>query len=71
MILYLSLLLDNLDADTFATIYLDCEKAFDKVSHWKLTEKLHDYGVMGGALELIESYPQGRKQSTNRKRSVI
>ena len=55
MILCLSALLNNLDTDTLATIYLDFEEAFDRVCRGKLTEKLHDYGVMGGALELIES----------------
>ena len=60
MIPYLSALFDNLDADTLATIYLDFQKAFDKVCHGKLTEKLHVYGEMGGALELIKSYLQGR-----------
>ena len=62
MILYLSTLFDNLDADTHATIYFDFEKAFDKVCLGNLTEKLPEYGVMGGALELIESYLQVRKQ---------
>ena len=62
MTLYLSTVFDNQNADTLAKICMDFEKAFDKVCYRKLTEKLNNYGVMGGALELIERYLQGRKQ---------
>ena len=62
MILYLSTLFGNPNAGTLATIYWDFEKTFDKVCHGKLTEKLHNYGVMGEALELIENYLQGRNK---------
>lgn len=36
-------------------IYLDLSKAFDKVSHCKLLNKLHDYGFGGKLLDWFES----------------
>ena len=36
-------------------IYLDLSKAFDKVSHCKLLNKLHDYGFGGKLLAWFES----------------
>ena len=39
--MYMSELIDNLDSTTLATMYLDFEKAFDKVSHGNLLEKFH------------------------------
>ena len=62
MIMYMSEKFDNLDSTTFATMYLDFGKAFDKVSHGRLLEKLTNAGIRGGVLELMESYLKGRKQ---------
>ena len=39
MIMYMSEIFDNLVSTTSATMYLDFEKAFDKVSHGKLLQK--------------------------------
>ena len=62
MILYLSELFKKLDLTTLATLYLDVEKAFDKVCHEKLIEKLRAMGIAGGALTLLESYLTERYQ---------
>ena len=61
MILYLSEVFDHFESPTLTALYLDFEKAFDKVSHEKLIEKLQNNGITGGALELLESYLKGRK----------
>ena len=61
MILYLSEVFDQFESPTLTALYLDFEKAFDKVSHEKLIEKLQNNGITGGALELLESYLEGRK----------
>ena len=70
MVLYLRTLFDNLNANTLATVYLDFEKAFDKVFHGNLTENLNNYCVRRGALELIENHLQGRKQRVRIGNSV-
>ena len=44
-------------------IYLDFEKAFDKVDIGVLIEKLKKYGVKGKLLAWIESFLRGRKQT--------
>ena len=41
MILYLSEIFDQFESPTLTALYLDFEKAFDKVSHEKVKEKLH------------------------------
>jgi hypothetical protein len=43
-------------------IYLDFAKAFDKVSHRKLTHKLQGYGFRGKILKWIENFLHGRLQ---------
>ena len=62
MILYLSELFEQVEQSTLATLYIDFEKAFDKVCHEKLLEKLLSYGIKGGSFKLIESYLLDRKQ---------
>ena len=47
-------------ADIF---YLDFAKAFDKVSHQKLVQKLFNKGIQGNALRWIENWLTGRTQS--------
>ena len=42
---------------------LDMAKAFDKVSHQKLLEKLNKFGIGGKLLNWIESFLVGRSQS--------
>ena len=43
--------------------YLDFAKAFDKVSHQKLVQKLFNKGIQGNALRWIENWLTGRTQS--------
>lgn len=43
-------------------VYFDIAKAFDTVSHVKLTLKLQAYGVSGSLLSLIEDFLNGRSQ---------
>ena len=44
-------------------IYLDFSKAFDKVDHIILLEKLHAYGIRGNLLAWIKSYLSNRVQT--------
>ena len=43
-------------------IYLDMVKAFDKVNHELLIDKLHQYGIEGELLQLITNYLSNRHQ---------
>ena len=43
-------------------IYLDFEKAFDKVPHERLLHQLHRHGIRGNLLEWIRSYLHNRTQ---------
>ena len=45
-------------------IYLDFAKAFDKVPHGRLIQKLHAHGVTGKILTWIQSWLTDRKQRT-------
>ena len=51
---------NNNDTDV---IYLDYAKAFDKVDHQILLEKLFSYGIRGKLLKWIESYLKDRWQT--------
>ena len=44
-------------------ILLDFSKAFDKVSHEKLIQKLHYYGIRGDTLRWIKDFLDNRKQA--------
>ena len=44
-------------------ILLDFSKAFDKVAHEKLTQKLHHYGIRGDSLKWIKDFLDNRKQA--------
>ena len=44
-------------------ILLDFSKAFDKVAHEKLIQKLHHYGVRGDTLKWIKAFLDNRKQA--------
>ena len=37
-------------------IYLDFQKAFDKVPHKRLLKKLHDYGIRGQVYEWVKEF---------------
>ena len=43
-------------------VYLDFEKAFDKVPHDLLIEKLQSFGIYGNLLKWINSYLTNRQQ---------
>ena len=49
--------------DEVDVIYLDFAKAFDKVDHTVLLNKLERYGVQGKALNWIREFLVGRKQT--------
>lgn len=44
-------------------LIMDFSKAFDKVSHSKLTLKLHHYGIRGKTNRWIESFLANRRQT--------
>ena len=65
LLLHLKLLHDSFDIDDEGfTIYLDFCKAFDKVNHYLLIEKLKNFGNGGKLLQLLSSYLEDRSQRT-------
>ena len=64
MVSYLAEVYNNFHSKNFQTLYLDFEKASDKVCHQKLLEKVRALEVGGNALHLFESYLFNRKQQT-------
>ena len=65
LLLHLKLLHDSLDIgeDVF-TLYLEFRKAFYKVNHYLLIEKLKKFGIGGKLLQLLSSYLEDRSQRT-------
>ena len=57
---YIGKILDN--GGLVDTIYLDMAKAFDRISHQKLTIKLRNYGFGGSLLKWFQSYLTDRRQ---------
>ena len=45
------------------TIYMDFAKAFDKVPHRRLIQKLEGYGIQGNALDWIKAFLSDRSQT--------
>ena len=65
LLLHLKLLHDSLDiCEEVFTLYLDFCKAFDKVNHYLLIEKLKKFGIGGKLLQLLSSYLEDRSQRT-------
>ena len=50
------------DGKQIDSILLDFSKAFDKVNHYKLCQKLQHYGIRGKCLRWIEAFLYGRTQ---------
>lgn len=66
---FLTKILTNLDKGLPAVaLYMDMSKAFDRVDHNILMNKLYAYGVRGNIFNLIKSYLSNRKQFTEIKR---
>ena len=57
---YIGKILDN--GGQVNTIYLDMSKAFDRISHRKLINKLKNCGCGGSLLKWFTSYLTGRRQ---------
>ena len=65
LLLHLKLLNDTLDiGEEVFTLYLDFCKAFDKVNHYLLIEKLKNFGIGGKLLQLLSSHLEDRSQRT-------
>ena len=65
LLLHLKLLLDSLDiGEEVFTLYLDFCKAFDKVNHYLLIEKIKYFGIGGKLLQLLSSYLEDPSQQT-------
>ena len=65
MLLFLKRIYEALDHDPQSEIiafYTDFSKAFDKVPHYELIQKLIDIGVGGCSLEILIDYLSGRRQ---------
>ena len=50
------------DKESFDLLLLDFEKAFDKVSHKRLNQKLAGYGISGKLLSWLKAFLTNRKQ---------
>ena len=53
---------DNPNIKSLQAIYLDFEKAFDKVPHDLCIYKLNKFGISGNAFKLLANYLTNRKQ---------
>jgi len=60
---FLDYVTKNLDnRNSVDVIYLDFAKAFDKVPHCRLLEKINKHGISGKVLEWLKEWLYGRKQ---------
>ena len=60
---YRALELQHSSNESVAMLYLDFSKAYDKVSYWKLIEKVEQMNIGGNLLRLFGSYLSSRRQS--------
>lgn len=66
---FLNKIMTNLDKGLPAVaLYMDMSKAFDRVDHNILLNKMYAYGVRGNVYDLIKSYLSNRKQFTELKK---
>ncbi len=66
LFIYVNYLLEALNnGQAVHTIYTDFSKAFDRVDHNILLDKLSNYGIQGRALSWIHSYLIGRQLQVN------
>ena len=64
LIKHIDIILQNfLNGHDTDSIYLDFSKAFDKVVHHILIDKLHSYGIQGKLLSWIKAYLSDREQT--------
>ena len=54
---------DNIETKYLACLYLDFQKAFDKVNHAIIIEKIRSFGFTGQSLKLLKNYLTDRKQT--------
>jgi hypothetical protein len=60
---FMQALTDGIDqGEDMDVVYLDFEKAFDKVPHKRLLLKLRDMGIRGEVAQWIENWLDGRRQ---------
>jgi len=60
---YLEYVVNQIDAgDPVDVIYLDFQKAFDKVHHHRLLQKLRAHGITGSIINWIENWLADREQ---------
>ena len=63
LLVFMEKVAEYLDSgEPVVVIYLDFQKAFDKVPHKKLIERLKETGIQGKLLSWIEEWLKGRKQ---------
>ena len=63
LLVFLDLVTDSLDnQDNVDVIYLDFAKAFDKVPHGRLLDKLKSHGIDGKVWVWLKEWLKGRKQ---------
>ena len=61
---------DNIEIYNLAYLYLDFQKAFDKVIHAMIIEKIRNFGFTGQCLKLLKIYLTDRKQTVRIGKAV-
>ena len=57
--------------DTVDIFYMDFQKAFDTVPHYRLITKLSNYGIKGKTLSVISDFLSGRSFTYLLKRGYV